>query len=148
MRSFPTSSTPRPSGLRTSHLKEAVPFSSPTYAPQPIRALTDVVHPQQKKNSIRGGSSSLLSLSSSCLEKSGGLHPITVELALHHLISKYLFWAVCPVTVWSLSPLQLAVSVRIGCEANVHSISCVVNEGLPNHWVLLLDFSKAFNSIH
>ena len=37
--------------------------------------------------------------------------------------------------------------MRGGCEAIVHSLSRVVDEGLPNRWVLLLDFSNAFNSI-
>ena len=50
-----------------------------------------------------------------------------------------------------LTPLQVGVGVKGGCEAIVHSVSRTLED--PNtppveRWTLLLDFSNAFNSIN
>ena len=49
-----------------------------------------------------------------------------------------------------LSPLQVGVGVPAGCEAIVHSVSCVLEDpSIPpdERCILLVDFSNAFNSV-
>ena len=49
----------------------------------------------------------------------------------------------------SLSPLQLGVCVKGGCEAVIHAASHLMSSSTPSQcWTLLLDFSNAFNSIN
>ena len=54
-----------------------------------------------------------------------------------------------PQVVASLTPLQLGVGVKGGCEAMVHSVSSKrSSSSSPSQcWTLLLDFSNAFNNI-
>ena len=48
----------------------------------------------------------------------------------------------------SLSRLQLGACVKGGCEAIIHAVSHVMLSSTPSqHWMLLLDFSNAFNNI-
>ena len=50
----------------------------------------------------------------------------------------------------TLVPLQVGVGISAGCEAIVHSVSCVAegsNISPDDRWTLLLDFSNAFNSV-
>ena len=50
----------------------------------------------------------------------------------------------------TLTPLQLGVGVRVGCEAILHAVNFVHRDAnIPQReqWTLLLDFSNAFNSI-
>ena len=44
-----------------------------------------------------------------------------------------------------LAPHQLGVGVRGGCEAIVHTVRQVVEEGNPDKWVLQVDLTNAFN---
>ena len=49
-----------------------------------------------------------------------------------------------------LTPLQVGVGVKLGCEAIVHSVSRVLEDpSIPSsdRWALMLDFSNAFNSV-
>ena len=128
--------------------RTAVLCPSPAYTSQAIHALTDVVR------TLSAGEIPFEVVPHLCGayllasgKKSGGLRPIAVGEVMHHLISKCLSWVVRPVAVRSPSPLQLRVSVCGGCEVVVHSISRVVDEGLPNHWILLWDFSNAFEAL-
>ena len=65
---------------------------------------------------------------------------------LHRLTSKYLSRIVQQEAVRFLSPLQLGVSIKAGCEAIVHSVSRVM-ETPDVCWTLLLNFSNAFNCV-
>ena len=50
-----------------------------------------------------------------------------------------------------LTPLQVKVGVEVGCEAIIHSVTHILERGyLPpqSQWILLLDFSNAFNSVN
>ncbi len=78
-------------------------------------------------------------------KKGGGLRPIAVGEILSRLT------AVGPEAVKLLSPIQLGVGVKGGCEAVVHAVSRVQEDVdiLPEELcTLLLDFSNAFNSVN
>ena len=75
---------------------------------------------------------------------------IAVGEVLHRLTSKCLSRCVQDEAFRSLTPLQVGVGVKAGCEAVVHSVaSTLVDPNTPPNesWALLLDFSNAFNSI-
>ena len=85
-----------------------------------------------------------------CQKKGGGLRPIAVGEVLCRLSSKCLSRAVQSDAFRSLTPLQVGVGVKAGCEAIVHSVIRTLED--PNiqpeeRWTLLLDFSNAFSSI-
>ena len=83
-------------------------------------------------------------------KKGGALRPIAVGKTLRRLTSKCLSWAVKKAAYRTLTPLQLGVGVKCGCEAIVHSVSRTLkdyNTPPEDCWVLLLDFSNAFNSV-
>ena len=83
-------------------------------------------------------------------KKRGGHRPIAVGEVLHRLTSKCLSRFVQEQAFNILSPLQLGVGVRVGCEAIVHSVASTLEDpSIPSNecWTLLLDFKNAFNCI-
>ena len=83
-------------------------------------------------------------------EKDGGHCPIAVEEVLRRLTSKCLSRAVLADALQILTPLQLGVGVKVGCEALVLAVSHTLegeDHSPDSRRVLLLDFSSAFNSI-
>ncbi len=141
--SFPHGSSPGPSALRPSHLREAIRFPSPDQADRLLASLTRFVNllaAGQAPPSIKPflcGASLLASR-----KKSGGHRPIAVGEVLRRLVSKCLASQVRQSAISILAPLQLGVSVQGGCEAIVHAVSQAMSS-LPDerHWTLLLDFS-------
>ena len=150
VKSFPNGSTPGPSGLRPSHLREAVDCPSSDQANKVLIALTGFV------NLLAAGhvpSSVLPYLCGAtllaCRKKNGGLRPIAVGEVLRRLTSKSLSTVARQTVINSLYPLQLGVCVRGGCEAIIHSASQLMSSTPPDQrWFLLLDFHNAFNSIN
>ena len=148
---FPTGSAPGPSGLRANHLKEAVFCSSPHHSHLALQSLTSFV------NLLCAGKApqviiphfcvaSLLP----CMKKDGGLRPIAVGEVLRRLVSKCATRAVLSDTLSILPPLQVGVGLSGGCDAVLHSVLSVIHDtNIPseNKFVLLVDFSNAFNSI-
>ena len=151
VRSFPRSSTPGPSGFRVSYLRQAVLCPSPNLASQTISILTKFVNllvkgctPLLLPGPHLCGASLLV-----CHKKNGGLRPIAVGEVLRRLTSKCLSFAVHSVAFSRLAPLQLGVNVKGGYEAVIHSVSQLMSSGQPDQqWVLLLDFTNAFNTIN
>ena len=50
-----------------------------------------------------------------------------------------------------LAPLQVGVGVKVGCEAIVHSVAHILekqDQPSLSRWVLLVDFSNAFNCVN
>ena len=150
IRSFPAGSAPGPSQLRAAHLKEAILCPSPVRAAQSIGALTSLVQklssgqvPAEVTPHLCGAT--LLA----CKKKGGGLRPIAVGEVLRRLVSKCLSFVLRQKAVSVLSPLQLGVGVKGGCEAIVHSVSAVLEDSSSPDasWTLLVDFSNAFNCI-
>ena len=152
LKSFPSGSSPGPSGLRANHLKEAVLCPSPDHAAKATRALSEVVRLLAAGHSPQAVVSHLCgAILLARQKKGGGLRPIAVGEVLRRLTSKCLSRAVQDQAISSLTPLQVGVGVKVGCEAIVHSVAHVLEEPtIPpdNRWTLLLDFSNAFNSVH
>ncbi len=122
VRSFPNASAPGPSGLRPSHLQEAIRCPSPDCAAQALTTLTSLVN---LLAAGRAPSSVLPHLCGAILlvspKKSGSHHPITVGEVLHRLTSKCLASTSCRFAISSLTPLQLGVGIKGGCEAIIQT---------------------------
>ena len=152
LNSFPSGSAPGPSSFRASHLKEAVRCPSPALAERVTRSLTALV------NILCAGQTPPTVVPHLCgatllpsQKKDGGLWPIAVGEVLCCLTSKYLSQAVLADAFQALTPLQMGVGVKGGCEAIVHSIAHTMEDPnlLPDDcWTLLMDFSNAFNSVN
>ena len=152
LRSFPSGSAPGPSCCRANHLKEAVLCPSPDRASHALRALSRVVNllsaggaPPEVVPHLCGAS--LIA----CRKKGGGLRPIAVGEVLRRLTSKCLSRSIRNDAFRTLTPLQVGVGVKAGCEAIVHSVSQVLEDpSIPpvERWTLLIDFSNAFNSVN
>ena len=65
---------------------------------------------------------------------------------LHRLTSKCLSCCVQADAARVLSPTQVGVGIKVGCEAIVHSV-IHTSEDTDSRWCLQLDFRNAFNSI-
>ena len=151
LKSFPSGSAPGPSCLRASHLKEAVFCSSPDRANFALLGLLGVVNllcagqaPPEVIPHLCGATLF------ACKKKGGGFRPIAVGEVLRRLTSKCISRSVRYDAFNILSPLQLGVGVPVGCEAIVHAVARVQEDvDIPpeERWILLLDFSNAFNRI-
>ena len=151
VKSFPAGSAPGPSSLRASHLKEALLCPSPDGAAHATWALSNVVRllsngctPPEVAPHLCGAT--LLA----CQKKDGGLRPIAVGEVLRRLTSKCLSHSVQEQAIQTLTPLQVGVGVKGGCEDIVHAVSCTLDDSNISpgeQWTLLLDFSNAFNNI-
>ena len=150
VRSFPRGSASGPSGFRVSHLREAVLCPSPSLASQTISILTKFVNLLVKGCTPPSVTPHLCGASLlACHKKNGGLRSIAVGEVLRRLTSKCLSCAVRSAAFAHLAPLQLGVNVKGGCEAVIHSVSHLMSSGQPDQqWVLLLDFTNAFNTIN
>ena len=83
-----------------------------------------------------------------CRKKSGGHCPIAVGEVLRRLTSKCLAFISCQAAISALTPLQLGVGIKGGCEAIIHASSLKLASSTPRECCcLLLDFSNAFNNI-
>ena len=150
VKSFPSGSAPGSSGLRPSHLQEAVGCPSPDHANSALSSLFSFINflaaslsPPPVLPHLCGA------IFLACQKKSGGLRPIAVGEVLRRLTSKCLARAIRHSVLSSLSPLQLGMCVKGGCEAVIHAASHLMSSSTPSQcWTLLLDFSNAFNSIN
>ena len=150
VKAFPKGSAPSPSGLRPSHLHEAVCFPSPDRV---CLVLTSLMKFVNLLDTGRAPCSICPHLCGATLlasrKKNGGLGPIAVGDVLRRLVSKSLSSATRHEAFNSLAPLQQEVSVRGGCEAIIHFVSQLMSSETPEHCgTLLLNFSNAFNSIN
>ena len=149
VKSFPNGSAPGPSGLRPSHLREAVGCPSPDRSNRLISSLTAFI------NALASGQTPLPVRPYLCgatllasPKKSGGLRPIAVGEVLRRLTSKCLAITVRSEVYSVLTPLQLGVCVKGGCEAIIHATSHLMSSfPTDQRWTLLLDFSNTFNSV-
>ena len=76
-------------------------------------------------------------------KKDGGIRPIAVGEILRRLVSKAAMRALSKKDEQLLSPLQLGVGVRGGCETVVHALREAMKD--DNSFVLQVDFKNAFN---
>ena len=151
LRSFPSDSAPGPSRLSAIHLKEAVFCPSPERGDKALQAITATVNLLSAGRAPPDVIPHLCGASLLASKKSGGGHrPIAVGEVLRRLVSKCLSRAVHSVANHYLTPLQVGVGVRAGCEAVVHAVSRTLDDPVippDSRCALLLDFSNAFNSI-
>ena len=124
VKSFPSGSAPGPSGLRPTHVRKAVLYPSADRSRESLLALTKFIN--------------LLA---------SGRTPQSVLEVLRRLVSKCLAQAVRSSALSVLAPLQLGVNVKGGCEAIIHAVSHLMNSPSNQRWILLLDFTNAFNSV-
>ena len=152
LRSFPSDSAPGPSLLRANHLKEAVLCPSAACGARCLQAITKVVNlladgrvPEVVASHLCGAT--LLAVK----KKKGGLRPIAVGEVLRRLTSKCLSRSVLSDAIDILAPLQVGVGVKAGCEAIIHSVAHILekqDQPSLSRWVLLVDFSNAFNCVN
>uniref|UniRef100_A0A1X7SVN2 Reverse transcriptase domain-containing protein n=1 Tax=Amphimedon queenslandica TaxID=400682 RepID=A0A1X7SVN2_AMPQE len=152
VRSFPLDTAPGPTGLRASHIKEAVCCPSPCRAQSTLQQLTLFVvflSSGDCPSSVIPHLCGATLLAS--LKKSGGLRPIAVGEVLRRLTSKCLSSLVLPQVRHILPPHQVGVGCSNGAESIVHSLKLILaNQSIPSNskCCLLLDFSNAFNCIN
>ena len=145
-KSFRRGSAPGPSGLRPEHLKVALKAPSPSKADKALQALTKVVNlmvaglvPPEVAPYLCGARLH------AAKKKDGGIRPIAVGNLLRRLTSKLVAKEVALKAAGLLSPHQMGFGVRGGCEAIVHTVRQVVEQGDPDKWVLQVDLKNAFN---
>ena len=151
LQSFPASSAPGPSGLRPTHLKEAVFEKGHTNGNSAATSLLDfcwLMVAGQLPSAMAPFFCGATLLAA--IKKDGSHRPIAVGEVLRRLVCKCLSFAVRRSASSTLSPLQVGVGVPNGCEAIIHAASKALEDGsIPpdSKWVLALDWSNAFNSI-
>ena len=85
-----------------------------------------------------------------CRKKDGGLRPIAVGEVVRRLTSKCLSLAVRENAANLLSPTQVGVGVRGGCEAVVHALGRTLRDTClapDDRWTLQVDFKNASNGV-
>ena len=148
--SFSPGTAPGPSGLRASHLAEAISCPTPSRAQASLSTLS------QFSSLLASGNVPPEVVSHLCgatllasKKKDGGLRPIAIGETLRQLVSKCLAFSVRHLAASTLLPLQVGVGTKGGAEAAVHAINLIQNDhSIPSDgkWCLLLDFNNAFNS--
>ena len=147
--SLPNGSAPGPSGLRPSHLKEAIKCASQNRASRLLTSLMRFVNLLAAGLAPRSINQHLCSAILLVLPKTGGgFHPIMVGEVLRRLVSKCLSMHIRHKAVSILSPLQLGFGVRGGREAIVHAASQVMSANNYQKCVFVLNFDNAFNCIN
>ena len=118
VKSFPTGSSPGPSGLHLSHLREAVGCPSPDQAYHILGALTRFVNCLASGRAPPTVTPHLCGATLLASKKpNGGHRPIVVGEVLCRLVSKCLATLVHRQSLALLCPLQLGVGVKGGSEA-------------------------------
>jgi len=81
-------------------------------------------------------------------KKSGGIRLIAIGFTLRRLVSKCANSVGVARLASYFRPRQLGVGTPGGCEAAIHSARRYLETMPPEHVVVKLDFSNAFNSLH
>ncbi len=148
VRSFSPSSAGSIDGLRPQHLRDLLDCASG----EPLLcALTDLVNlalagqiPETVRPDFFGAN--LLAFS----KPDGGIRPIAVGYVMRRLVSKCACFAVNDEVASLLSPRQVGVGIKGGCEAAVHACRSYLEDlqTSPLDKILVkLDFVNAFNSV-
>ena len=150
--SFPHGSAPGLSSVRASHLMEAVYCPSPNRSSSALQGLVRVVNLLSRGCVAPSVLPHLCGATLiACKKKAGGLRFIVVGEVLRQLISKCISCSVHSEATGYLSPLQVDGGIPCGCEAFIHSVRDISNDGSissDSKFLLLVDFSNAFNSIN
>jgi hypothetical protein len=147
--SFPAGSSPGLDGMRPQYLKDIISLSAGEAGQRALRALTKLCNfllsgqlPSEICHLLYGASLCALH------KKDGGIRPIAVGNCLRRLTSKLACFQSRNIVNSYLSPHQLGVATKLGCEAAIHTTRTFVNNDLNRSKVVLkLDFKNAFNSV-
>ena len=138
-------------GLRPLHLKQLVSRHTAEAGRRLLTALTELCNvaiagdiPEHARQAFFA--SSLIAVR----KKDGGVRPIAIGSIYRRLASKILAKRMSTALAAELQPVQLGVGVRMGCEAAVHAVREYIDShiGTPNHLVVKLDLTNAFNTVH
>ena len=148
IKSFRKGTAPGPSGLRAEHLKVSIKSAPPNRTDKATEAITKLVNtmaggrvPEQVAPFLAGARLH------TAVKKDGGLRPIAVGEITRRLTSKCFNSATFERAANILSPHQLGVGVRGGCEALAHTMRQVVEEAQDNQdiHILQVDLVNAYN---
>ena len=131
LRSFPSDSALGPSLLRANHLREATRCPTASCGTRTLRAITATV------NLLAAGEAPPEIASYLC-----GATLLAVKKSFSRAVQSDAFVV--------LTPLQVGVGVKAGCEAVIHTMAHILERGdLPvrSRRILLIDFSNTFNSV-
>jgi hypothetical protein len=125
--SFPVGSSPGLDGMRLQYLKD-ISWSAGEAGQQALRALTKFCNfllfgqlPSEICHSLY--SASLCALH----KKDGGITPIAIGNCLRRLTSKPACFQSRNIVISYLSPHQLGVATKLGCDAAIHTTRTFVN---------------------
>jgi len=145
--SFPAGSAGGPDNFRPQHLRDMVLCRET--GSDFLTALTSFVNlvlvggvPSEVRPIFFGGR--LLALN----KKSGGIRPIAIGFSLRRVSSKCANSFGSNLLRGYFCPLQLGVGTPGGCEAAIHSARRYLEALPPDHILVKLDFTNAFNSLH
>ena len=150
IKSFPAASGAGPSKLSPDHLKEALKCPTPLKSERFLDAVTTFVNVLASGDVCPSLSTRICgTILDPLLKKDGGIRPIAVGETFRRLVSKCLNSAIRREAATILSPLQLGVGVRGGCEIAIHSVRSIIDSlGADESTCLLkIDFKNAFNLI-
>jgi hypothetical protein len=147
--SFPAGSSPGLDGMRPQYLKDIISLSAGEAGQKALRALTKLCNfllsgqlPSEICHLLYGASLCALN------KKDGEIRPIAIGNCLRRLTSKLACFQSRNIVNSYLSPHQLGVATKLGCEAAIHTTRTFVNNDQNRGKVLLkLDFKNAFNSV-
>ncbi len=144
--SFPRGSACGRSSLRASHLTQ-LEASYKDFFLDSLTKMVNAVAAGQAPPSIAPflASAPLTPLK----KKDGSIRPVAVGEVLRRIVSKLAMKHVCVEASELLQPLQMAIGVRHGTEAILHSLNRAIRaENLSPYSVLaLVDFDNAFNAV-
>jgi hypothetical protein len=135
--------------MRPQYLKDIISLSAGEAGEKALRALTKLCNfllsgqlPSEICHLLHGASLCALN------KKDGGIRPIAIGNCLRRLTSKLACFQSRDIVNSYLSPHQLGVATKLGCEAAIHTTRTFVNNDQNRGKVLLkLDFKNAFNSV-
>jgi hypothetical protein len=147
--SFPAGSSPGLDGMRPQYLKDIISLSAGESGQKALRALTKLCNfllsgqlPSEICHLLYGASLCALN------KKDGGIRPIAIGNCLRRLTSKLACFQSRNIVNSYLSPHQLGVATKLGCEAAIHTTRTFVNNDQNRGKVILkLDFKNTFNSV-
>jgi hypothetical protein len=147
--SFPVGSSSGLDGMRPQYLKDIISLSAGEAGQKTLRALTKLCNfllsgqlPSEICHLLYGASLCALN------KKDGGVRPIAIGNCLRRLTSKLACFQSRNIINSYLSPHQLGVGTKLGCEAAIHTTRTFVNNDQNRGKVLLkLDFKNAFKSV-
>ena len=145
--SFAATSGAGPSGLRPSHLQDALRYSSGDLTLRLLAEVTSMLLKGELPDDIRPW---LCGASLMALRKpNNSLRPIAVGETLRRLCGKVCVDLMGSAISSTLEPTQVGVRTKFGCEAVIHATRqwAHVHRDDPDRVLALVDLSNAFNCV-